>query len=68
MFRSTSSFLTALFTLVSVILKLESNKSGDTLFCARQGIMVVSWKSWITVGDVVVTALVVISLVSKYYT
>ena len=34
---------------------------------APQGILMVYWRSWITVGDVIGAALVVLTLASKYY-
>ena len=68
-FRSTSSFLDTLFALDSNILTYESNEEDAPALRARRGILLlVSWRSRLTVGDVVGAALVVLTLASKNYT
>jgi hypothetical protein len=56
----TSSLLTVVLTLVSVILKLESNKIGGDSNCTQQGIVKMSWLSRISVVDVVVFTVLVV--------
>jgi len=68
-FRSTSSFLDTLFALDYNILTYESNEEDAPALRARRGILLwVSWRSRLTIGDVVGAALVVLTLASKYYT